>query len=60
MADHAEGSCGGKMTGTTKSSSRSAPMESTGGNKGKPIGDSGSSTKPKGNKKTRGAADRYK
>ena len=50
---------GGKFTGSTKSSSRSAPMEKTSGNMGKPIGDSGKSC-PKGNSRTKGAADRYK
>lgn len=50
---------GGKFTGSTKSSSRKAPMEGKGGNLGKPIGDTGKKC-PNGNSKTRGAADRYK
>jgi hypothetical protein len=47
------------MGGTKKSSARSAPMESKTGNYGKAIGDKGKKC-PNGNKKTRGAADRYK
>ena len=50
---------GGKFTGSTKSSSRKAPMEGQTGNTGKAIGDKGKSC-PRGNSKTRGAADRYK
>lgn len=50
---------GGKMTGSRKSSSRNAPMENKTGNLGKAIGDSGKRC-PKGNKRTRGVADRYK
>lgn len=50
---------GSKFQGTGKSSSQSAPMEKKTGNLGKPIGDTGKSC-PKGNSKTRGAADRYK
>jgi hypothetical protein len=49
----------GMMTGSTKSTAKSAPMDSSGGNLGKPIGDTGKKC-PKGNPKTRGAADRYK
>ena len=49
----------GKMTGSTKSNARSAPMESKTGNTGKAIGDTGKRC-PNGNPKTRGAADRYK
>lgn len=49
---------GSKMSGTKKSTSTSAPMENKGGNLGKPIGDTGKKC-PKGNKKTRGCADRY-
>ena len=48
-----------KMGGSTKSSARSAPGDSKGGNLGKPIGDTGKKC-PKGNARTRGAADRYK
>lgn len=49
---------GSKMYGTTKSSAKNAPMDKQTGNTGKAIGDSG---KPcKGNKRTKGAADRYK
>jgi len=48
-----------KMSGTTKSSSKSAPMEGKSGNYGKPIGDKGAKTRG-GNKRTRIAADRYK
>jgi hypothetical protein len=49
----------GLMSGTTKSNSKSAPGEDKGGNLGKPIGDTGKKC-PKGNSRTRGAADRYK
>ena len=49
----------GKMTGSTKSSARNAPMDKSGGNMGKPIGDTGTKS-AKGNKRTRQAADRYK
>lgn len=48
----------GKMTGSTKSTARNAPMDKSGGNNGKPMGDTGKKC-PKGNRKTRGAADRY-
>jgi hypothetical protein len=48
----------GKFTGSTKSSATQAPMDKKGGNLGKPIGDTGKKC-PKGNPKTRGAADRY-
>ena len=48
-----------KMGGSRKSSARNAPMDKSGGNMGKPIGDTGKSC-PKGNSRTRGAADRYK
>jgi len=48
-----------KMYGTTKSSARNAPMDSKTGNYGKAIGDKGVKN-PKGNRKTRCAADRYK
>jgi len=48
-----------KMYGTTKSSARQAPMDKDAGNTGKPIGDTGKKC-PKGNSRTRGAADRYK
>ena len=47
------------MSGTTRSSARSAPMDKKGGNYGKPIGDKGSKTR-KGNRRTRIAGDRYK
>ena len=50
---------GGKMTGSTKSSARSAPMDSKGGNYGVPVGDSGTKSS-KGNRRTRQVADRYK
>ena len=50
---------GGKFTGSTKSSDRQAPMEKQTGNTGKAIGDTGKSC-PKGNSRTKGAADRYK
>ena len=46
-------------SGTGKSSARSATGNNKGGNLGKPIGDTGKKC-PKGNRKTRGAADRYK
>ena len=46
------------MYGTQKSSARNAPMDKEGGNMGKPIGDTGKKC-PKGNRRTRGAADRY-
>lgn len=49
----------GKMTGSTKSSARNAPMDKQTGNTGKAIGDTGKKC-PHGNPKTRGAADRYK
>ena len=49
---------GSKMQGTGKSSARNAPMDKSGGNLGKPIGDTGKKC-PKGNRKTKGAADRY-
>ncbi len=45
--------------GSTKSTAKSAYGENKGGNLGKPIGDKGKKC-PKGNPKTRGAADRYK
>ncbi len=48
-----------QMSGTTKSSARNAPMDSKGGNYGKPIGDTGAKTR-NGNSRTRVAADRYK
>ncbi len=48
-----------KMGGSTKSSARNAPGDKKGGNLGKPIGDRGKRC-PKGNKRTKGAADRYK
>ena len=48
----------GKMTGSKKSTARSAWGNESGGNMGKPMGDKGKKC-PKGNKKTRGAADRY-
>ena len=47
-----------KMHGSRKSNAKSAPMDKKSGNTGKPIGDSGK--KCKGNRRTRGAADRYK
>lgn len=46
------------MGGTQKSTSTSAPGENKTGNYGKAIGDTGKKC-PKGNKRTRGAADRY-
>ena len=48
-----------KMGGSTRSSARSAPMDSQTGNVGKAIGDTGKRC-PNGNPRTRGAADRYK
>ncbi len=48
-----------KLGGTKKSSARSADLNSSTGNNGEPIKDTGVRT-PKGNKKTRGASDRYK
>ncbi len=53
MAEHSS-----KMGGSTKSTAKNAPMDSKGGNLGKPVGDTGKKC-PKGNRKTRGAADRY-
>ena len=50
---------GSKMGGSTKSTARNAPMDSKGGNYGKPMGDTGAKSK-KGNRRTRQAADRYK
>ena len=47
-----------KMQGTTKSTSRNAPMEDKGGNYGKPVGDTGKKS-PKGNRMTKVPADRY-
>ena len=47
------------LTGTAKSSARSATMNEKGGNYGKPIGDMGAKSK-KGNKRTYVANDRYK
>jgi hypothetical protein len=47
-----------KMGGTTKSTARNAPMDSKGGNYGKPIGDTGSKSK-KGNRMTKIPSDRY-
>lgn len=47
------------MEGTGKSSAYSNPKDDSGGNYGKPIGDTGESTK-KGNSRTRVAGDRYK
>lgn len=44
--------------GTARSISANAPMDSDGGNYGKPIGDTGKKSK-KGNRKTRRASDRY-
>ena len=58
--DHAEGNCGSKLHGTTKSSAKSASLDKSTGNNGKAIGDKGESTGARGNKRTRGAADRYK
>ena len=54
-----KGGGGGVMTGSTRSSSYSAPMESKGGNCGKPIGDTGKES-AKGNRRTRQVSDRYK
>ena len=45
--------------GSVKSTAKNAPMDSKGGNYGKPVGDTGGRSK-KGNRKTRTAADRYK
>jgi hypothetical protein len=47
------------MGGTMKSSAKNAPMDSKGGNYGKPIGDTGAKSR-NGNRRTRVAADRYK
>ena len=47
------------LSGCTKSSARSAPMDKKGGNTGKPIGDKGMKSS-KGNGRTRQVADRYK
>ena len=44
--------------GSTKSTARNAPGDKMGGNTGKKVGDMGKRC-AKGNKKTRGAADRY-
>lgn len=52
------GDYGSKMGGSTKSSARSAPMDSKGGNYGKPIGDTGKKSS-KGNSRTKQAGDRY-
>ena len=49
----------GKMTGSTKSSARSAPMDNKGGNYGVPVGDTGVKS-GKGNSRTRQVSDRYK
>ena len=54
-----KGYSGGMYGGSTKSSAKNAPMDSKGGNYGKPVGDTGMKTR-KGNKRTRCAADRYK
>ena len=48
-----------KLSGPGKSSAKSADMNGSGGNMGKPIGDTGKKC-PKGNARTKGAADRYK
>ena len=47
------------LTGTAKSSARSASMNGDGGNYGKPIGDTGQMSK-KGNRRTYQVSDRYK
>jgi len=49
----------GKFSGTTKSTSKQAPMENDTGNVGKAIGDSGK-TNPIGNRRTQCDTDRYK
>ena len=49
----------GKFSGTTKSTSRKAPMEDKTGNVGKAIGDTGRKN-PIGNRMTKCDADRYK
>ena len=49
----------GKMTGSTKSTATQAPMDKSGGNNGKPIGDTGQKSN-KGNRRTKVPADRYK
>lgn len=49
---------GGMYGGSTKSKSNSAYGNDKGGNYGKKIGDTGKKC-PNGNRKTRGAADRY-
>ena len=54
-----QGYGGSQMSGSTKSTAKNAPMDSKGGNYGKPIGDTGAKTR-KGNPRTRVAADRYK
>ena len=48
-----------KMGGSTKSNAKNAPMDSKGGNHGKPVGDTGAKSR-KGNRRTRVAGDRYK
>ena len=48
----------GKYSGTTKSTARNAPLDSKGGNYGKPVGDTGSKSK-KGNRRTKVPSDRY-
>ncbi len=48
-----------QMGGSTKSTARNAPMDSKGGNHGKPVGDTGQKSS-KGNRRTRVAGDRYK
>ncbi len=47
-----------KMGGSTKSTQQNAPMDSTGGNMGKPMGDTGKKS-PKGNRMTKVPSDRY-
>ena len=46
------------MGGSKKSTAKNAPMDSSGGNNGKPIGDTGSKSK-KGNRMTKVPSDRY-
>ena len=48
----------GKMTGTTKSTAKNAPMDKSGGNMGKPMGDTGKKSS-KGNRMTKVPSDRY-
>lgn len=50
---------GSLIQGTGKSSAKAAPMNKSGGNVGKPIGDRGKRSSG-GNRRTKVPADRYK